>query len=80
MTISPAFVKKIPKTDLHVHLDGSLRLETLIELARSRRIALPSESPAGLEELVFTIDPQAFVIFERTFNVLGKGFSRRKVY
>ena len=33
-----------------------------------------------LEELVFTIDPQAFVIFERTFNVLGKGFSRRKVY
>jgi uncharacterized membrane-anchored protein YitT (DUF2179 family) len=33
-----------------------------------------------LEELVFKIDPNAFVIFERTFNVLGKGFSRRKVY
>jgi uncharacterized membrane-anchored protein YitT (DUF2179 family) len=33
-----------------------------------------------LEELVFKIDPEAFVIFERTFNVLGKGFSQRKIY
>ena len=27
------FLRAIPKTDLHVHLDGSLRLSTLIELA-----------------------------------------------
>jgi uncharacterized membrane-anchored protein YitT (DUF2179 family) len=33
-----------------------------------------------LEETVFTIDPEAFMITENTFNVLGKGFSRRKVY
>jgi uncharacterized membrane-anchored protein YitT (DUF2179 family) len=33
-----------------------------------------------LEELVFNIDPQAFVIMENTFNVLGKGFSDRKTY
>ncbi len=33
-----------------------------------------------LEELVFSIDPQAFVILENTFNVLGKGFSNRKLY
>jgi uncharacterized membrane-anchored protein YitT (DUF2179 family) len=33
-----------------------------------------------LEELVFSIDPQAFVILENTFNVLGKGFSHRKLY
>ncbi len=33
-----------------------------------------------LEETVFTIDPDAFVITENTFNVLGRGFSRRKVY
>ncbi|HKK33348.1 MAG TPA: YitT family protein [Desulfomicrobiaceae bacterium] len=33
-----------------------------------------------LEELIFTIDPDAFVIQENTFNVLGKGFSRRKIY
>jgi len=33
-----------------------------------------------LEETVFTIDADAFMITENTFNVLGKGFSRRKVY
>jgi len=33
-----------------------------------------------LEEAVFTHDPDAFVITENTFNVYGKGFSRRKVY
>ncbi|HDI59851.1 MAG TPA: YitT family protein [Desulfobacteraceae bacterium] len=33
-----------------------------------------------VEELVFSIDPAAFVIMENTFNVLGKGFSHRKVY
>lgn len=33
-----------------------------------------------LEELIFTQDPDAFVIFENTFNVIGKGFSERKIY
>ncbi len=33
-----------------------------------------------LEEIIFNIDPSAFVIEEQTLNVLGKGFSRRKVY
>ena len=33
-----------------------------------------------LEEAVFSIDSAAFFITESTFNVIGKGFSRRKVY
>lgn len=33
-----------------------------------------------LEEIIFTIDPKAFTIEENTLNVLGQGFSRRKVY
>ena len=52
-TYPEAFLKAIPKTDLHLHLDGSLRLETLIELARERQVKLPSETPEGLLELVF---------------------------
>lgn len=47
------FVRLMPKTDLHVHLDGSLRLSTLIELAESRGIALPSMTEAGLKAEVF---------------------------
>jgi adenosine deaminase len=46
-------VRRLPKTDLHVHLDGSLRLGTLIDLARGRKVPLPSETPEGLEALVF---------------------------
>jgi adenosine deaminase len=46
-------IRRLPKTDLHVHLDGSLRLQTLVELARERHLTLPSETPEGLERLVF---------------------------
>ncbi|MDR1241826.1 MAG: YitT family protein [Deltaproteobacteria bacterium] len=34
----------------------------------------------ALEEIVFQHDQSAFVIIENTFNVLGKGFSMRKLY
>ncbi|HNV44809.1 MAG TPA: adenosine deaminase family protein, partial [Exilispira sp.] len=47
------FLKEIPKTDLHVHLDGSLRLSTLIELAKEQKVELPSYTEEGLRELVF---------------------------
>ncbi len=33
-----------------------------------------------LEEIIFTNDPEAFVIIENTFNVLGKGFSKRMIF
>ncbi len=47
------FIQQIPKTDLHLHLDGSLRLSTLIELAKKDKVKLPSETEEGLKELVF---------------------------
>jgi adenosine deaminase len=51
--ITRAFIEAIPKTDLHVHLDGSLRLQTLVDLAREGGVTLPSYSDEGLRELVF---------------------------
>jgi adenosine deaminase len=51
--MQPELIRKLPKTDLHVHLDGSLRLGTLIELARERKVALPSETEEGLRDQVF---------------------------
>jgi len=51
--MKPDIIRRLPKTDLHVHLDGSLRLSTLIELARERKVALPSDTEDGLRSLVF---------------------------
>ena len=34
------FLLELPKTDLHVHLDGSLRIGTLIDLARESTLNL----------------------------------------
>lgn len=53
MTITKAFIKKLPKTDLHVHLDGSLRLSTLIDLAEKHKVKLPAKTAKGLKEKVF---------------------------
>ncbi len=51
--IPEQFIRKIPKTDLHLHLDGSLRLSSLIEMAQAGDVPLPSFTEEGLNELVF---------------------------
>lgn len=51
--LSDALIAALPKTDLHVHLDGSLRVPTLIELARERKVQLPSTTEEGMNDLVF---------------------------
>jgi adenosine deaminase len=53
MQFNDKFLKAIPKTDLHLHLDGSLRLNTLIDLAKIDKIKLPSYTEEGLKEKVF---------------------------
>src|SRR5688572_20526452 len=42
----------LPKTDLHVHLDGSLRLETMLELAEQDGVELPAPDAEGLRQLI----------------------------
>jgi len=51
--ITKKFIEKVPKTDLHVHLDGSLRVPTLIEIARKEDFALPSYTEEGLYQTVY---------------------------
>jgi adenosine deaminase len=41
-------IEKLPKTDLHVHLDGSLRLATILDLAERQRVELPARDPDRL--------------------------------
>ena len=51
--IDRELIHQLPKSDLHLHLDGSLRLDTLLELAKVHGVKLPSRTKSGLLELVF---------------------------
>lgn len=51
--LSRDLIARLPKSDLHLHLDGSLRLDTLLDLAKIHKVALPSRTKDGLLELVF---------------------------
>ncbi len=42
-----ASIERWPKTELHLHLDGSLLVETALELARSRGV----DAPGGITEM-----------------------------
>jgi adenosine deaminase len=48
MALPLAVFEKLPKTDLHVHLDGSLRLETVLDLAERQGVRLPTDDPDAL--------------------------------
>ncbi len=47
--ITEALLLAMPKADLHCHLDGSLRLSTILELAEQQSIRLPADTLEGLK-------------------------------
>ncbi|MGY8788366.1 MAG: adenosine deaminase [Fidelibacterota bacterium] len=42
VTINYALLKKLPKVELHCHLDGCLRPESILEVAKKDKVELPS--------------------------------------
>jgi adenosine deaminase len=49
-------IHRLPKTDLHCHLDGSLRLDTILELGKKQGNKLPTFDRAALHDMVFAGD------------------------
>lgn len=47
-TLTRDVIRRMPKVSLHDHLDGGLRPETIIELAPTCGVELPSRDPAAL--------------------------------
>jgi adenosine deaminase len=71
MLTKEEFLREIPKTDLHVHLDGSLRLSTLIDLAKEKNVTLPSYTEEGMRELVFKDKYESLDDYLKGFSYTG---------
>ncbi len=48
--------KKLPKIELHCHLDGSLRVDTILDIAKKDNIPLPSYNKKELINYVSIMD------------------------
>ncbi len=69
----------LPKVELHRHLEGSLRLETLAEIAREHGIDLPSYDIDRLRPYVqMTNDPPDFRRFLEKFHLLRRFYTTRE--
>jgi len=70
-----SFFTDLPKAELHCHLDGSLRVDTILELAHEQGISLPHTKKEDLEKFL-QIDgtcnslPEYLKAFEVTNKVL----------
>jgi adenosine deaminase len=67
-------IQSVPKTDLHVHLDGCLRPNTILELAREYGVELPMTDVDELADYLFVQDARNqedyLARFELTLSVM----------
>ncbi len=52
MKITHALLKRLPKVELHCHLDGSLRVPTILDLAKKDKVTLTTSSSEELSKLL----------------------------
>lgn len=63
-------ILRLPKADLHLHLDGSLRADTVLDIAASEGIDLSTQDPDALRRLLSPpLDPPSLERYLRAFDV-----------
>ncbi len=62
------YIRKMPKVELHVHLEGSVRPETLLRLAARHHVSLPAETVEGIRDWYTFRDFNHFVEIYMTIS------------
>lgn len=71
MTVTSSFITALPKVELHLHIEGSLEPELMVELAGRNRIEIPFGSVSEVEEAYKFNNLQDFLdIYYQGMNVL----------
>ena len=52
-------LRRWPKAELHVHMDGCLRATTMLELARQQGVTLPADTPDALARALYVKDAKS---------------------
>lgn len=50
MELTREFIHSLPKAELHCHLDGSMRVQTIIELSKEQGVELPKKTEKALTD------------------------------
>src|SRR5215831_18194843 len=56
-----SFVERLPKAELHLHIEGTLEPELMFKLASRNRVALPYKSPDEVRKAYEFSDLQSFL-------------------
>ena len=69
MTGSREALVRLPKAEIHVHIDGSLRPETMLDLASERGVKLPADTAESLADHMLVASAQRLEDYLERFAI-----------